>query len=407
MDSQNSILFNILFLISYFFIYFFIKKFDRKFSYLDIFFFIWLFILLTVQTFFKIYAPYTSTIFIFYIAGIFFFLGSLALLILFRKTTSKEYNYNTNKLKKILGVILLLSLVANIQYFLLLKSVGVFNSELGLLSLRLPQVRELVDQSSSILFAFFGRCHYIYIPIAFLLYRSRDISLVALVCIVLFAFLVNGIEFTRAPLLSVTIICLTSYLLFLKITRKTLVVSSVFFVLFFAFVSFISQQIEDKVTVEKTTDSEFQLYLFGGIKAYENILSDHYDKGKYSHSYYSLDFANYPLKRLGLIESYPSIVREYSITPPTNVYTFLDAFTLDFGVIGAYCGTFILGFLMAFIYKKSISKHLAYMIIYGSCCYYIAMSPLNNEFIRFGFVIIIAQAFVIERLSREKMSVHE
>ena len=240
MGSQHALFFNILFLISYVFIYFFIKKFERSFSYLDIFFFIWLFILVSVQTVFKIYLPDSSTIFIFYLAGISFFIGSLALLIRFRKTSNKDYNYNTGRLKKILSIILLLSLLANIQYFLLLRSLGLFNSELGLLSLRLPQVREEVDQSSSILFAFFGRCHYIYIPIAFMLYKSRKLSLVALVSIVLFAFVVNAVEFTRAPLLSVTIICLISYLLFFKISRKTLVSLSVIFMLFLGFVSFIS-----------------------------------------------------------------------------------------------------------------------------------------------------------------------
>ncbi len=395
----SDFLLNFLFLLIFCLPYFFLKKFVPKFSHLDIFFGVWIFVLVGIQTVFKIYLPELSTLIVFYIAGSCFLLGSILLISLSKLPISKSYTYDFYKIKVALASIILLSIMANIQYLFLLKSLGIFDSELGLLSLRLPQTRELV-YSSSVFSTLFRRSHYIFIPLALYLASNKQISRLTLVAILVFAIIINGMEFTRAPLLSVCIISIISYLIFFTVKRRPLILFTLISIIFLTLFGYITTQIEERVTVDKLTESEFQLYTFGGVKAYENILYNHYNKGKFYNSYYTFDFINYPLKRLGLIDGYPSLEREYSYSPPTNLYSFLDAFTLDFGITGAFIGCFILGIIVSFAYVKSLSKNLAYVIIYSSCCYYVAMSPLNNEFIRFGFVIIIIQALIIDRFIR-------
>jgi oligosaccharide repeat unit polymerase len=396
---------NFIFLILFVLAYLFIKKFQRPLSYVDIFFFVWLFVLVSIQSGFSVYKPSASTITIFYLTGICLFLGSTIVLGLVKPSSNTNYRYNMTRLKVLLYVILVFNVLANVEYLLRLRSAGIFDSELGLLSLRFPQTRELIEDESSIFFAFFGRCHYLYIPLAFFLYKHKKVSVIVLGLIILFAFIVNSIDFTRAPLLSVCIITATSYVLLIPISKRSVITMSSYGLIFFAFVTFVSNQIEVFVTKESTSGSDFQLYFFAGVKAFENILMGRYEADQVYHAFYSFDFINYPLKRLGLLNNYPSYVRKFSTAPPTNLYTYLDAFTLDFGIAGALIGNLILGMLLCFFYLRSRAQHLAYIIIYGSACYYTAMSPMNNEFIRFGFLIIILQAAAIHFIAREKLSI--
>ncbi|GAB3930271.1 hypothetical protein GCM10028804_39820 [Larkinella terrae] len=140
-----------------------------------------------------------------------------------------------------------------------------------------------------------------------------------------------------------------------------------------------------------------KLYVFGGVKAYEMILSGRYsDLSFYDIGLYSTDFFNYTLKKMGLVERYPSLIREYTYAPPTNVYTYLDALTLDFGVIGAILSALILGTIAAYVHKKAHSTNdILYISYYCFINYAIAISFMNNELIRINGFILIAELVII------------
>jgi len=109
------------------------------------------------------------------------------------------------------------------------------------------------------------------------------------------------------------------------------------------------------------------------------------------------------LKKINLINSYPSLIREYSPYIESNVYTYLDAFILDFGIIGAIIGSALLGLLGRIIYfKMNTGKTLFTIIVYSMFSFYSAFIFMNNEFIRFSFILLIVKALIIEILIHKK-----
>jgi hypothetical protein len=114
---------------------------------------------------------------------------------------------------------------------------------------------------------------------------------------------------------------------------------------------------------------------------------------------YSADMVYYSLNKLNLIDpdSFPSIVRPYGDNN-TNVYTFLDSFTLDAGPFGALIGSMALGLLGGILFNK-VTRNPSIVLVtaYSSFCYYISMSILNNEFTRINIVVTLALAAVVRR----------
>ena len=64
---------------------------------------------------------------------------------------------------------------------------------------------------------------------------------------------------------------------------------------------------------------------------------------------------------------------------PTNVYTFLDAFALDFGIIGIILGPFAMGIGMAWVYNR-LRMRVTYslVLLYGLCVYTCCIAILGN-----------------------------
>jgi oligosaccharide repeat unit polymerase len=152
------------------------------------------------------------------------------------------------------------------------------------------------------------------------------------------------------------------------------------------------------------TDSAINLYVYGGIASYQNLLhGKYYIAEVFGSNYYSFDFINYILKTIGVIGSYPDLVREYDQEFPTNVYTYLDCFTLDFGFMGAFIGSFILGYIGKIVYLRYYKNQSVFdLIIYCSVCYFSSFIFMNNEFIRFGVLLLLVKVFIIEFLTKFK-----
>ena len=141
------------------------------------------------------------------------------------------------------------------------------------------------------------------------------------------------------------------------------------------------------------------LYGFGGSKAYEQLLAGRYPQSPFDDSsFYSLDFLNYAAKKVGLITRYPLLVRSYASQPATNVYTYLDAFTLDFGVAGALLCPILLGTLAAKTHHLAYTtRHPGAIAIYAYVCYAIAMSFMNMELIRISIWLLLAEVWLVNR----------
>lgn len=139
------------------------------------------------------------------------------------------------------------------------------------------------------------------------------------------------------------------------------------------------------------------IYIFGGISAYQNLLNDGYIAiSSFDSQFYSFDFINYILKTIGIITTYPNLVREYDLKVMTNVYTYLDCFTLDFGILGAFFGSFIIGLISKIFYLKFVNnRSIFYLIIYATFCYYASFIFMNNEYIRFGVILFIIKIYFL------------
>jgi oligosaccharide repeat unit polymerase len=135
-------------------------------------------------------------------------------------------------------------------------------------------------------------------------------------------------------------------------------------------------------------------YFGGPLKSYETILLN--QSPFTEDQFYSFDMINYVLKKIGFIDTYPDLVREYVFIPfPTNMYSFLDAFTLDFGILGALLFTYYLGFLLSVVFNYAHNGCCFAIIIFSFIMYDLIMVPCNNEFIRFSFFLNIILAGLI------------
>lgn len=249
-------------------------------------------------------------------------------------------------------------------------------------------------RSNNLFYTVFGTNVTLIVPLVVLLRSrnclSRGSSLFMLVVFIL----VSIAGFTRAPLFALFIVLVTSIYFFQS--RKDALRMSFFgftaIILFFIFSSSI-------LSVNQSDWSlldDIKVYYFGGISALTNVMSGKYvDYIIYDFKLYSFDFILYPAKVLGLVDSYPSVVREYDVNFPTNVYTYLDSFILDFGLLGGVLGSFVLGLMLSFCLLMLRYLGVFALVLYVNFLYYISFIFMNNEFIRFGSLLLILKVCVM------------
>ena len=214
-----------------------------------------------------------------------------------------------------------------------------------------------------------------------------------LILIYLIAILIALATFNRAPFLFLIIISLVCYSFIAnKVPYKLIFSSGIVMIFLFVVTSYF---LNENSNYSISSSSIAFIYVFGGLSAYQNLLNGKYlNVGIFDSEYYSFDFVNYILKTFKIIDTYPDLIREYDLNIITNVYTYLDCFTLDFGVIGAFVGSFVIGYISKIIYLKYIkSGSLLYLIMYSTFCYFAAFIFMNNEYIRFGVVLFVFKIF--------------
>lgn len=339
------------------------------------------------------------------ISWIFFLLGSY-------KRRYKEignqsgvgYNFLTARLVLFFLVVLsvisyisslgdILSGISNIQTWALLRRENLYSE----------------STSDNIFYTLFARNYSLYIPLAVYLFYKGELKKIYFFLILVYGLLTSIINFSRAPLLELIIVTVISITLVRELKRIPIVRVIVIIVLFTAFFT-LTQSVLYSFNTYATFDPfyEIKMYLFGGINNYQILLQGNYpDHEVYSSSFYSLDFINYILERLGFIKSYPNLVREWNGITESNVYTYLDAFTFDFGFLGAFFGSLLIGLIGKGAYAAFAKNKTIFSItLYSLVCYYVVMSFSNNEFIRFSFLLFVIKILLVEFICRKKSFKH-
>ena len=346
--------------------------------------------------------PYTYLILI--CAWIFFLLGSLILSTTTDVVEVESFEYNYKRIKIVLYFLVIFSFLAY------LFSLGDIISNVSNLEAwaSIRGERVFADATSeNIFYTLFARNYGLYIPIAFFLFVKKEINKKVLTIIVIYGVITSVINFSRAPLLELIIISFVSLML-IKDSKKIPIFWILFVISGFVLLFIFSQSLLFSLNDYSVFDANYQIkmYLFGSISNYQLILDGLYpDNLTYSSPFYSLDFINYILKRLDIIYSYPDQIREFNdYIDGSNVYTFLDAFTLDFGVFGAFLGSFILGYFSKRIYLQYIqTRTIQSLIVYSLLCYFSIMAYINNEYIRFAFLLFILKATFVEYIIRMRL----
>lgn len=376
------------------------KNYSYSLNHVSLFSSIWLFVVVGAQ-FSELRDLSLGTISVLYLSWYSFLLGSIVNGE--TKNMSKKLIsvLDTRKIEIICVSLVLLSVAAN---FDLIRSVLFNFSSFQVWAEMRKENAFAAYRSDNAFYTLFGPNAVIFIPLALYLYKSKRISRKYLMAIISIGFLLAILAFTRAPILQLMIISIVSYS-FLnehkKFPIKILLISAIILLTVFIISSFFIRNADASSSV---LISDIEIYLFGGVLAYETILQGNYfQAGSFDSPYYSLDFLNYILKEVSLINSYPNLVREYDSQLVTNVYTYLDAFTLDFGVIGAFVGPFLIGYLCKSIYLSYRKKqYIIYLILYATVCYFCVFAFTNNEFIRNTLIILIIKLLVIHLIIKIK-----
>lgn len=377
------------------------KRYSNLINHVSIFTAVWLFIILGSQL--SGYVEFQfQTLVVVYLSWYFYLLGSYL--------SESEINVdsivikilNIEKIKVACYVLVVLSVLANLtiltDVFLNFSSFEVWA--------KMRNDQAFSDyRDGNYFYTFFGTTSNIYLPLAIYLFIEKKISSLMLAVVYLVSILIAVAAFTRAPMLYLIIISIVFYSNQAKrIPYKLILISFSVLVLLFAISSFFIGEVSQGSI---DTNSALNVYVYGGIAAYQNLLNGRYFTYEvFDSNFYSFDFINYILKTFRVIKSYPDLVRQYDQDFPTNVYTYLDCFTLDFGFIGAFLGSFILGYISKLIYLRYYRNQSIFdLILYSTVCYYASFIFMNNEYIRFTVILFIVKISIIKFLTRFKFQI--
>jgi oligosaccharide repeat unit polymerase len=230
--------------------------------------------------------------------------------------------FSIRKIQVLIAILVIFNIVSNFEILsLILNTQNIFAWG------ALRKDNSFDDLESNIFFTLFQRSYLIYIPLGIYLYSKNQISKINLFIIIFIGIVFSALKFTRAPILNLFIVLIVSYVYIYKRKLPVFLVISSIVVVFFAFGS--SVLILTEGISYKEVFDDVKLYLFGGQVAFQDFYYGKYlEYNTFDVNNFSFDFINYILKKIGLIETYPSYVRNYSnrFGISTNIYTYLDAF---------------------------------------------------------------------------------
>lgn len=185
-----------------------------------------------------------------------------------------------------------------------------------------------------------------------------------------------------------------------KISKKTIFIGLAFLVVTFSMLQLArSNENEDK---DNVISGMFYTYLFGGLPALDLISNSEMKSLEFGQN--SLQFFSRFIKSFGNSSNKTETTYENDITyegylfvpNPTNVYTVIGPFWLDFRYYGVAIFGFLYGVLFGYLFKRALQ-----MEIYGIVTYSLFVSalilPFFGEFI-FSYLSYFIQVFILSYL---------
>jgi hypothetical protein len=230
----------------------------------------------------------------------------------------------------------------------------------------------------------------IYIPLALILRSRALISRRQLAAIYILAGVSALVHFTRAPVIMLSIVSFVAWVrLYRPSPRRVWIATGLIGVALVA--TFVAAQVAINQQTLTSTPLFRSLSAYFGTSplAYEDILKGNFPRAP---GFYSFDWLEFLLDKTGMHVATPGQDRPQIWFPiVTNVYTYLDVFTLDGGVTGALLGAAMVGALCSCVYRlDSRRTSLWTLSTYAYLCYGCLMTPINNEFIRINTLITLA-----------------
>jgi oligosaccharide repeat unit polymerase len=246
-----------------------------------------------------------------------------------------------------------------------------------------------------------------YVPLALFLYKQRRISKRVLLFVCGYAGVLSVAGFSRVQLLMPLVFGFVTWIVLFrppgwKVFRIVSVLVGAPLVLFAAMQSTLGH-----MTASESSDLELVAgYAFSSPLAFQELLNGNYQEANPHHALYSAQGVYYVLGKLSLINpnEYPVGFREWVFVPyPTNVYTFLDCFALDFGTAGIVFGPFLMGMGMAWVYERvNALTTYSMVVLYGFCVYSSLLVNLANMTVTFELLFILGFTFLLRPLLKEK-----
>jgi oligosaccharide repeat unit polymerase len=244
----------------------------------------------------------------------------------------------------------------------------------------------------------------VFVPLALVLRSKKMISRGHLLAIYALAGVSALLHFTRAPIAQLSIVIFISWLVLYRPPRKTvglafLATGGALLAVFVAVQFAINQKSMGRETLAQSLCAYFGM----SPLAYQDILLGLYPREP---GIYSLDWLYFTLNKLGASLSYPGLTRPQVWFPIiTNVYTYLDVFTLDGGKTGAILGAWFLGVVCSWVYRQGRELlSVCTLSVYAYLCYSCLMTPINNEFIRANVFITIVVSWLSARIIGRRRS---
>lgn len=229
-----------------------------------------------------------------------------------------------------------------------------------------------------------------------LIYRKGD-SKYRILILFLMYFILSIIAVGKSQFLFLIISMFIVWSFRKKISKTTILAGILFLISIFSALQIARS--DEGINNDKVVSQMFYSYFFAGMPALDRIVNSRMESSEFAQN--SFQFFN----RLTKVISDNNLSKEYTyefditnggymyVPVPTNVYTIIGPFWLDFKYEGVLCFGFIYGLIFGFLYKKFWQ-----MKIYGLVTYSLFVStlilPFFGEFI-FSYLSYFLQVLIL------------
>lgn len=310
---------------------------------------------------------------------------------------SDYYNIEDNKtIKKNLNVYFWISVICFFPQVYISYKQAISGGENIFLNMRLATAG-LIESEYNVGVFGYGKTFTIVTLLVYLLIYRMGQSKIRIYILFFMYFVLSILAVGKSQFLFLIISMILVWSFTKKISKKTILIGFSFLLVTFSMLQLArSNEEEDQNNV---VSGMFYTYLFGGLPALDQVSSSEMQSSEFGQN--SLQFFQRFIRAFGdhskkAEDTYDNDITYdgYLFVPnPTNVYTIIGPFWLDFRYCGVVIFGFLYGILFGFLYTKAIQ-----MYIYGIVTYCLFVSalvlPFFGEFI-FAYLSYFIQVFIL------------